>query len=52
MAGDFNMVLDPCDASYPDAKPQTKAKLIDIIANLNLFNVVKVLHPFPPRTYF
>ena len=52
MAGDFNVVLEPRDASYPNAKPQTRAKLIDIISEINLFDVIGVLHPFPPRTYF
>ena len=52
MAGDFNVVLEPRDASYPNSKPQTRAKLIDIISEINLFDVVGVLHPFPPRTYF
>ena len=51
MAGDFNVVLEPRDASYPNSKPQTRAKLIDIISEINVFDVVGV-HPFPPRTYF
>ena len=52
MAGDFDVVLEPRDASYTNSKPQTRAKLINIISEINLFDVVDVLHPFPPRTFF